>query len=168
MSMEDLRKAFKLIEEHSERARFVGPRPPELVRKAEVALGIAFPPTFREFVLRFGAGGFAGQEFFGITSANFETSTVPNGVWLTLDNRKSWGLPEQFVIVSDLGDGAYYAIDVSKKNASGENPVVLFYPGAWDPKTEPPISEVVAEDFGAFLLEQVQWGLEGRGVNPSE
>jgi hypothetical protein len=168
MSMEDLRKAFELMEKHSGWACFVGPRPPELVRKAEAVLGVRFPPTFREFVLHFGGGDFAAHEFFGVITEDFGRPGSPDGVRLTLHDRSSWGLPEQFVIVSDLGDGGYYAIDVSKKNAFGENPVVLFYPGAWDPKTEPPTSEVVAEDFGAFLLEQAQWGLERRGVTPSE
>lgn len=168
MSTEDLHRAFGLIDRYPAYACFVGPRPPELVEKAEAVLGVVFPSTFREFVMRFGAGGFAGHEFFGVISDNFDEAGVPDGVWLTLDQRKSWGLPRQFVMVSDLGDGGYYAIDMSQAGACGEQPVVLLYPGAWDPDREPPVLELVAEDFGAFLLEQVEWGLKGQGITLTE
>jgi cell wall assembly regulator SMI1 len=157
MSMHDLRLALQLIEDNTARSRFVGPRSTELVQQAEDALGVTFPPTFREFVLRLGAGGFGGQEFFGVTTANFERSAVPNGVWLTLDERNSCGLPKEFIIISDTGYGEYYAIDLSQTNASGESPIILFCPGSWRPEDKVPI---VADDFGAFILEKVKWALE--------
>jgi hypothetical protein len=42
-------------------------------------------------------------------------------------------------------------------NAECECPVVAWYFGATLPNGK---LEILAEDFGAFLLEKVQWGLE--------
>jgi hypothetical protein len=52
-----------------------------------------------------------------------------------------------------LGQGSYYALDVSRVRPDGEAPVVAFMPGihrAGD------ALEVVAPDFGAFLLDALR------------
>ena len=65
----------------------MGPRPEELVAAAERALGLEFPPGYREFVLDLGAGDVGGEEFFGVVDDGFEDSAIPDGVWLTLRER---------------------------------------------------------------------------------
>ncbi|HYG66900.1 MAG TPA: SMI1/KNR4 family protein [Anaeromyxobacteraceae bacterium] len=151
MSWRDLERAFELIEVHPDLADFVGPREEALVRAAEKALGLTFPPSYREFLLRFGAGGFGGEEFYGVIDEQFEDSSVPNGVWVTLSERRT-GLPPDVVVVGATGDGDYYVLRCTD---ASEPPVVLFQPG-W--KVQRP--EAIAEDFGAFLLDQVRSVLE--------
>jgi antitoxin YobK len=48
--MEDYTEARELIERHDDLADFMGERPEELVARAEEALGVRFPPTYRAFV----------------------------------------------------------------------------------------------------------------------
>ena len=149
MSMSDLQRAFRLIDRNAESADFEGAKSEELVRAAEVALGLALPRTYREFVRRLGCGDIEGEEFYGVVKDDFENSSVPDGIWLTLNERKTAKLPDSMVIVADNGVGGWYAIDTSKKNADGDSPVV-----EWLPNNQP--SHVVASDFGAFLLQRLR------------
>lgn len=152
MSIIELQQAFDLISAHQDQADFEGFKEEDLIRKAETALGLEFPPTYRQFLKEYGCGDFAGQEFYGIINENFENSSIPNGIWLTLDERKS-GLPDNLIVIYATGDGAYYALDAAQRNDSGEYAVVAWTPGA---SKEMGDSEKIAEDFGEFLLAMLQ------------
>jgi hypothetical protein len=128
---------------------FEGAKPEVLMAKAEAALGLRFPPSYRRFLLEMGCGGIQGLEVYGLVNGNFEKSTVPNGIWLTLNQRHAIGLNRNFVIIGEGGDGTYYALDTSQAKEGGEAPVVrLSVDGRY--------SEAVADSFGAFLLEAVK------------
>jgi hypothetical protein len=154
MGTTELQKAFQVIENQAQ-SDFHGPQPDALIRHAEDALGVTFPPSYLEFLRRLGAGHVTGCEFYGIIHDDFENSGVPDAIWLTLNRRRTAGAPHALVFVCDTGDGGYYAIDTSRESADGEMPVVLWW-------VDQPLEncEVVASDFGAFLLEQVQWSAE--------
>lgn len=150
MSMADLQQALRLIAANPEKGFFVGPRNPALIALAEAALGDKLPPTYRKFVEALGAGDFDGFELYGVVDSDFENSSVPNGVWLTIDERKSSSLPSGLVIVASTGDGSYYCLELS----GGEDaPVVVYQPGYPADQQQ---REEVAEDFGAFLLSRLQ------------
>ncbi len=106
MSMKALEEALEAIAE-SDRARFLGPRDPSLVETAEQALGVTFPPTYRRFVLELGAGCVGWREFYGVTADDFASASVPNGIWLTLDERRECHLPDPLVIVEASSMGEY-------------------------------------------------------------
>lgn len=59
--------------------------------------------------------------------------------------------------IHTLGNGELSCLDTSQMNEEGECPVVAWYFGATLPNGK---LEILAEDFGAFLLEKVRWGLE--------
>lgn len=151
MSTADLDRALKTIELHAD-ADFVGPRSEELIARAERALGLTFPPTYRAFLARLGCGDIPGYEFYGIVSDNFENSGIPDAIWLTLEERRSAGLPDMFILVGHNGYTGYYALDLSQPAINGECPVV-----EWHPDENPDHREHVAEDFGAYLWERVHW-----------
>jgi hypothetical protein len=137
--------------------RFHGARPAAFVTSAERALGVTFPPTYREFVLRYGCGGFHGCEFYGIINDDFVNSGVPDAIWLTLDERRVSKAPMTYVIVGSTGNGAWYAIDLARKTAEGDSPIVEWWPGLPDAEGN---GRVIAEDFGAFLLENAKWAAD--------
>lgn len=152
MSMNDLNDALKIIEANPSAAFFVGEKSPELVEKAELALGIRFPPSYREFVSRLGCGSFGSFEVYGIASDDFENSCVPDGIWLTLDERRSIGLPGHLILIYSVGEGTTFALDSSQRGDDGECPVVAWpVGGASDSGLE-----VIAKDFGEFLLSMVR------------
>ncbi|MBY5162886.1 SMI1/KNR4 family protein [Salsipaludibacter albus] len=152
MPMSHLDDALQAIA-GSDRARFIGPRDPALVASAEQALDVAFPPTYRRFVLELGAGSVGGREFYGVTTDNFTSASVPNGVWLTLDERWKFDLAEGLVIIGETGLGEYYVLDTRHRTEDGECPVVLWVPGVSDADG---LLTSVAPDFGAFLLDAVE------------
>jgi SMI1-KNR4 cell-wall len=148
MSMQDYEAAREVIRSNPSRAKFVGPRDPELVDKAEQALGLRFPPTYRRFLEELGAGNIGPFEVLGVIDDDFEESMVPDGIWYTLTERET-GLPDDLAIVGEVGDGSLYALRLD--GSGGEAPVVLFEPGADDAP-----EEVAYEDFGAFLRAGVE------------
>lgn len=147
MSMADYERAKAIIVANSAKADFVGPRPRQLIRKAEAALGVRFPPTYRQFLLDFGAGNFRSAEFYGVIDESWNESSVPDGVWCTLSEREQVGLPSNLVIVGDTGMGEFYVVDADDKNG----PVWIVCPGA-----DLTAREWVASDFGEFFLQQVK------------
>jgi len=93
MGMAELGQALNAVR-HSDMVDFAGPRDPSLVAAAENALGVSFPPTYRRFVTELGAGGVDAHEFYGVIDENFNDSSIPDGIWLTLDDRQRFGLPK--------------------------------------------------------------------------
>ncbi len=149
MSMSDLEQACQLIASDPD-GYLHGPKSEELVERAERALGLTFPPTYRRFVRQFGCAGLAPDEFYGVLDSDFVNSSVPDAIWMTLWARREANLPVHLIIVSDTGDGGWYAIDLSQSTAGGESPVVEWWPGATRARC------IMADDFGAFLLQTVQ------------
>lgn len=145
MSFEDLEAAFDLINENG--GDFEGEKDEALIAKAEKALGLVFPPSYRKFLSKLGCGDIEGLEFFGLIGSDFENSSVPNAIWLTLDERKS-GLPDNLILIYAAGDGTYYALDTSQVDSERECQVVSYDVNG---KIAP-----VACDFGAFLLSELQ------------
>lgn len=152
MGMAELEQALDAVRD-SDRARFVGPRDNDLVSAAEAALGVSFPPTYRRFIAELGAGSVDGREFFGVIDENFVNSSIPDGIWATLDERERFGFPNHLVIVGDTGMGEHYVLDTSRSGPDGECPVAVWVAGQ---SREGDILEVVALDFGSFFWETLQ------------
>lgn len=147
MSYADFLKACDEIDESSE-GDFVGPRSEDVITRAEQVIGYTFPPTYREFLLRYGCGDIHGQEFYGVIHGDFENSAIPDAVWYTLALRREGGLPHHFLIVHEIGDGSLSCLDFSQRRNDGECPIVI-----WEPMSEPgDRPDIEAEDFGQFLL----------------
>lgn len=152
MSTADLEAGFAAVA-GSNRAFFAGPRDDSLVAAAEDALGLRFPPSYRRFVRELGAGSVGSREFYGVTTNNFTDSSVPNAVWVTLDERSRFDLPGTLVIIGDTGTGEYYALDTAQRDSADESPVVTWSAAQ---SQENDVLEIVSLDFGAFFLRAVE------------
>jgi hypothetical protein len=148
MSIEKYKKALEIIE-RAGGGDFEGAKPESLVAKAERALAVSFPPSYRRFLLERGCGDINGLEIYGLINDNFEKSTVPNGIWLTLNKRRLIGLNVAFIIIGDGGDGTLYVLDTQNIDDTGEAPVVRV-------SIDGRCSERIADNFGAYLLEAVK------------
>jgi hypothetical protein len=143
MSLQDYQTAKSLIEEAG--GDFEGEKSEALIVAAEQALEVKFPPSYRQFLLEMGCGDVNGLEIYGVINDKFEGSSVPNGIWLTLNERRSAGLNHAYILIGEGGDGTYYAIDTCRSGESGENPVIRI-------SLDGSESEPVADSFGAYLL----------------
>src|SRR3972149_4520628 len=104
MSMEDLKKAFEIINKNAEEGRFSGPKAEELILMAERVLSLKFPPTYKEFLRGFGAGSIFGVEIYGITRAEFINTIILNGSWITFRELNDNHIPNNLIIIYDYDD----------------------------------------------------------------
>lgn len=87
-----------------------------------------------------------------IVDADFESSGIPDAIWFTLTERRDSDLPEGLVLVMQDLDGFYACLDTRGIAQGGEAPVVAWFEG------EP--SERLADDFGAYMREQLEQALQ--------
>ncbi len=153
MGMLEMEKALQLIRKNASRATFFGGASDRGVARAEERLNVALPPTYRRFLRALGAGGIDGSEFYGLVQDDLGGS-VPDAVWLTLEERRTW-LPAEYVIVAQTGGGEDYVLDTSRTGVDEECPILLIHSG--DNTRES--AETVASDFGDFFLHQVEEAL---------
>ena len=157
MGLAEVDEALRLVADRPDRSFFAGERPPALLAAAERALGLSFPPSYRAFLRRLGAGNVGASELYGVIDDNFTDSAVPDGIWMTLRGREAWGLPRSMVVVYGDGFGGYFVLDTAKTDEDGECPVLVWQPGRSERSEE---LEFIAPDFGSFFLETARRALE--------
>ena len=146
MSIQDLEVALYLIEVNGS-GDFEGPKEDALINRAEIMLGLIFPPSYKKFLATLGCGDIAGLEFYGLINSDFEHSGIPDAIWLTLKKRKT-GLPTNLILIYATGDGTYYALDTGQVDDNGECPVVSY---DLDGNIEK-----IADDYGSFILSELK------------
>ncbi len=152
LSLQSYQEAVSIISENLELSDFQGPKNMELVIEAENKLGLSFPVTYRQFLLNFGAGGFGSEMILGIIDTEFDYFERPDAIGYTLLLRGKKKIPNNYVVIHEVGDGELFCLDTSQIS-NGECAVVAFEPGL---PVEIQPYEVVAPDFGDLLLEIVK------------
>jgi hypothetical protein len=149
-----IRKAAELIEANYDLADFVGPVPYEEVWVAEGELGVTFPESYREFLQKYGAGSFGGQEIYGL---GMPARGVPNVVWATEAMRASDDFfPGDLVVLQETGQGDLLCLATSRMGEENECPVVQWIP---EMSFEEQTFEVVNSTFAHLLLRLVRIAL---------
>lgn len=132
-----------LIDDYSDYADMGWPQTEESVREAEVRLGVQFPQSYREYLIRWGQLSFGPNEYLGLGS-------ILNNVVVTTERiRRSRGLPLHLVVVCDHDGDEYVCMDTSSKQED-ECPVVI-----WDSPTQA-VSRTRANGFGEFLESDIR------------
>lgn len=136
------------LTEHDNPFKIAGPVPESAICAAEEALGVTFPPSYREFLATFGWIAIPPHlgivhEFVGVAPGD------PDVVQRTLSAREERKFGEHLVVV---GMGAqfqeWFCLDVSRQTSNGECPIVLY-----DAKDNA-LDQQFYDDFGQ-MLEQV-------------
>ncbi|CAO5682714.1 MAG: hypothetical protein HEEMFOPI_01762 [Holosporales bacterium] len=129
----------------------------ESIEQGENFLSIHFPNSYKIFLKKYGYLTMFGREIYGIIDNNFLNSGIPDVIWLNHNFRKKFDLPHHIISISDIGDGSYYALDLSQMNEEQECPVVIWPVGGYE---ETPELEIVAPDFGTWFYDQVMQQIE--------
>ncbi len=156
MGTREYDKAVELMSHYPTLMQFVGPRSEELIQSAEDRLEVQFPGSYRSFILNFGAGSFGSFEVYGVINDNFEKSTIPNGIWATLDAQKRFNLPAKLVIIGSDGMGDDYVLDLRRQSQTYLS-VIIYSVGLQEREQD---IEVMAPDFGSFLYSKVKEQIE--------
>jgi hypothetical protein len=122
-----------------------GPVALDKVRKAELMLGVEFPPSYKAFLTEYGAIEIDGRSFAGLTPS------LEGGhgdvVAFTKYARESYGLPVRYIAI-DFQDGdAFLCLDTEQKHGKDESSVVLVSPV--DGKQQGPVT---AESLPDYLM----------------
>ena len=118
------------------------------IQRAEKNLKYKFPKTYRKFLENFGMLEINGIQIYGILgNALFEENNVEDVVELTLNQRKEVFIPENYLIISELGDGEIFCLSLNNSDEDNQK-VVAFTPGMDKDNFE---VEEIADSFGEFL-----------------
>ena len=155
MSYSNFEKAMEL----SPKCRFyttAGGKTKAEIEMAEAMLKIRFSDQCRTFYEKYGYLSFYGNEIFGIDPNDKSGILEGNTVAYALNDRKVYGLPEKWLPIYNFNDGNMAYLDYSSVNSYGEPRVIMaFYNGR-----DYEVAEILAEDFGDFLLQLVEEQLE--------
>ena len=55
-----------------------------ILDNAQKYLGVQFPPSYQEFLRRWGTLSFGPNEYYGVTGQDFEKAGIPDAVWFTM------------------------------------------------------------------------------------
>lgn len=92
---------------------------------------------------------------YGIYPDVFNGVYGDNAVIAPLQDRKKYNLPKEWLPIYDFDDGYMGYLDYGNLNSEGEPRVIMaIYTGK-----NYEVVEVIAEDFGDFLLQQVKYQL---------
>jgi hypothetical protein len=91
-----------------------------------------FAMSYREFILRYGTAEVANEDIAGFIGPEFENGGWPNAVWLNLTNRREFGRGARYFFFYNWGDGTDSALDLERRDAAGERPVVEAHAGAFE------------------------------------
>ena len=97
--MDEIDKLLQQIRANGDEVWIAGAAPDKAVARLERALGVQLPPSYRDFLTRFGAMTVAGSPISGIPDG--EPLGEGTG-WLygdTLQFRDEWQLPEHLLVV---------------------------------------------------------------------
>lgn len=131
-------------------AFIAGGQPEAMVGAAESKLGVSFPPSFREYLVRWGNISCDDLEYYGLTrNGDFDKGGVPNCVWFTMSKRTTVGLPHSLIVFRNINDEEYLCIDIDQALDNDERKIAI-----WD-NIEREISQTLDVNFADFLLEEL-------------
>jgi antitoxin YobK len=133
----------------SERANFGHGVPEQVIADAERHLGVAFPPSYRWWLEKYGAGYIGGYELQGLVPemiANREPDLPLIGdlVYLADLRAKRPGHPMHLLEILSYEGDEVYLLDTARRGPDGECPVVCRHAGSDE-------LQDVAADFAGFL-----------------
>jgi antitoxin YobK len=160
MSYNSLQQAFSLLEQNKDLCEDIAPQELSKIDEAQKILAITFPNSYKKFLEIYGHLMFDGQHIYGL----YNNAIIANTKDERISNQDPI-FPNKLLVIHALGNGELSCLDTSQMDEQGECPVVAWYFGAKLPNGK---FEVLAEDFGAFLLEKVKWGLESLDEEKTE
>lgn len=150
MGVREAEQFVALVHGHPDISNELGGCDEEVIARAEEALGVTFPPSYRLFVRELGTCEIAGEAFSGVWVRDSDPGTIYGSVRDTLDLRATSGLPPALIAVRPDGMGGHFVLDTAAPDADGEAPVRVWEAGASKAGDE---LEYIGPDFGTVALQ---------------
>jgi hypothetical protein len=147
-------KLKKIVSKNPDIFEVDGNKENALITKAEEALAVRFPDSFKSYLLEWGSLCFRGIEYYGVTHDNFEKPGIPDVVWVNKHLRSKYGFPTHLVVFYDNDGVEYFCLDTNNFFSETECAIVL-----WD-NVYKKVADSDEISFGEFLLEEVKQTLD--------
>ncbi|CAO5682423.1 MAG: hypothetical protein HEEMFOPI_01667 [Holosporales bacterium] len=157
MSTNDLYNAFRELDYHNIVYDISGKKSYNTIDEVEKIINYKLPATYKIFLIEKGNFFMLGFLTYGIISNEIEKVVDSGLLYAILEDRKAFNIPENILYLEEIGDGSYYALDLSQMNEEQECPVVIWPVGGYE---ETPELEIVAPDFGTWFYDQVMQQIE--------
>jgi len=117
----------------------------EWIQRAEAALAVEFPPTYRWWLRNYGGGEVGGEEIYSVYGENFDTVVGGDVVYMNRTKQANGLLTQsQLAICHSDVDGLFY-FDVSLRDDNRECPI-----------RSAATARVYAQDFIEFLEKRIR------------
>lgn len=124
--------------------------PETWIARAEAALGVHFPPSYRWWLENYGAAMLGDQSVFTILQLDFDDACGPDIVYQQLNNvANGTAIPDGLVVFEPESSDEIYYFDLSSPDQSGEYPVMR-------KDLQFGTVELFAVSFAEFLLKQIR------------
>ncbi len=146
----DIEALLQRVRQNGHDVWVAGPQSEEDIARVEALLQVRLPPSYRHFLLRYGAMSIYDSNIAGIVNGQPLYLNISSIYYATTDFRQEQGLPD-YLIVVEPDDEAPYCFDTRYPGADGEFPLNCYelYSGA-DGK--------IADNFPQFIAD---WFLKG-------
>lgn len=116
----------------------------EWIEKAEVRLGVSFPPSYRWWLRNYKGGEINGCEIFSVYELDFDSVVGGDVVYMNELERKDGTFASNQLVIqhSDFGEDYFFALD--ECDANGECPVYVA-----------PMYQKYADNFLQFLEKKI-------------
>jgi hypothetical protein len=123
--MDEIDALIERIRANGHKVWVAGPQSDEAIVELEQTLGVRMPPSFRDFLSRF--GGFAlGNSFISGIINNKPLATGTGRLyWDTQRFRREYGVPDHLLVVQPDED-APYCLNMTAPKPDGEVPMVCY------------------------------------------
>ena len=150
--MDPFDELIRRVNDAGRHLAFYGPQIEEQIQQLETAFGVPLPPSYRNFLLRYGGGGEVGRSpIAGIYDGQPLLEGGGSLYGETMLARQEFQLPESLLVVFRDDDiGAIWALDVSNNVPGEESPVV-----SWD-VPHGRIDRTIAPTFADFLRQYLE------------
>src|SRR5262245_37088723 len=102
--MEDVDALIARLREDGQRVWIAGPQPEQAIVELEQALGVSLPPSYREFVARFGGFSFPNSPVSGIIGEQPLATGTGRLFWDTQRFRREFDMPNHLLVIQSNED----------------------------------------------------------------
>lgn len=123
--MDEIANLIGQLQDAGHRVWLAGPQPEEVIATLERELGVALPPSYRQFLAKFGGFSLPNSPISGILRGD---PLGQNISWLygaTQRFRSEFGMPD-FLLVIQPDEDAPYCLDTRRSRPDGEYPLVCY------------------------------------------
>ena len=143
--MDEIDELIAQVRSHGQDIWLAGAQPEEAIAELEDALGVALPPSYRDFLARFGAARVSGAVVCGIAGGQPLSQAAESLHGETVRLRGTLGLPAHLLVIQS-DKRAPYCLDSGRPGPGGEYPVVCY-------QVRERRVEHLADSFGEWLVE---------------